>query len=79
MDLDAPWTPDELRDLYLLLQSEEFRTRLGLPAEGPLTLDQLGRLLGITKQAIQQTELRALRKMRRVAPSKLDALRVEAR
>lgn len=79
MDLDAPWTKDELRDLYLLLQSEEFRRRLGLPAEGPLTLDQLGRLFGITKQAIQQTELRALRKMRRVAPSKLDALRVEAR
>jgi len=41
--------------------------RHGLDGEPPRTLQEIGRSLGLTRQAVQQAEARALRQLRRPA------------
>src|SRR5256714_11731289 len=43
--------------------------RFGLNGEGPQTLEQVGRGLGITRERVRQLESRALRELRTVAPA----------
>lgn len=49
----------------------------GLDGEEPMTLDQIGVKLGITRERVRQLKVRALSKMRH--PSKLDEYRAQAR
>jgi RNA polymerase nonessential primary-like sigma factor len=43
--------------------------RFGLDGEPPRTLEEVGNNLGITRERVRQLETRALRELRRVAPS----------
>ena len=43
--------------------------RFGLNGEKPKTLEEVGELLGITRERVRQLETRALRELRRIAPS----------
>ena len=62
---------------HLLLQCDEFRARLGLP-EGPMTLEQVSVVLGVSRERVRQIEAAALRKLRTMADeSDLAALRAE--
>ena len=42
--------------------------RFGLEAQPPQTLDEIGRVLGVTRERVRQLETRALRELRAVAP-----------
>ena len=42
--------------------------RFGLDGESPKTLEEVGSILGITRERVRQLESRALRELRTVAP-----------
>jgi RNA polymerase primary sigma factor len=52
--------PDRLRELLVL--------RFGLDGRPPLTLEEVGTAIGVTRERVRQLESRALRELRAVAP-----------
>ncbi len=70
---------DEVIKVLATLGDRERRIvalRFGLTGEEPLTLEEVGRLFGLTRERIRQLEAKALAKLRH--PSRSAALRVEA-
>ena len=64
---------DELLIRLFLLSVPECRVRAGLPARGPLTLQQVADYVGVSRQAISQTERQAFRKIRlKLAKQQID-------
>jgi RNA polymerase primary sigma factor len=69
-------TSDRLRAVELQRALEQLRPRqqrvlverFGLGGEQPKTLEEVGALLGITRERVRQLETRALRELRAVAP-----------
>jgi RNA polymerase primary sigma factor len=62
----------DLRDALAQLKPRLQRVivlRFGLDGEPPRTLEEVGVTLGITRERVRQLETRALRELRRVAPS----------
>jgi RNA polymerase primary sigma factor len=47
---------------------EVIELRFGLSDQGPVSLEEIGRRLGITRERVRQLETRALRELRTVAP-----------
>ena len=45
-------------------EQEVVKMRYGLEDNSKMTLEEIGKLYGVTKECIRQTELRALKKMR---------------
>ena len=62
MHLLADWL-QELRPR----EQKLLRLRYGLGEEPPKTLEEIGRLFGVTRERIRQIELGAIRKLRRMA------------
>ncbi len=60
---------DRLRHVVVL--------RFGLNGEAPKTLEQVGSVLGVTRERIRQLEARALRELQSVAPELRLYLRAE--
>jgi RNA polymerase primary sigma factor len=69
-------TSDRLRAVELMRALEQLRPRqqrvlverFGLGGQPPKTLEEVGALLGITRERVRQLETRALRELRAVAP-----------
>jgi RNA polymerase primary sigma factor len=61
----------ELQQALLRLKPRQQRVlieRFGLDGQPPKTLEEVGRILGITRERVRQLETRALRELRSVAP-----------
>ena len=58
-------------------ESKILRLYFGLDGEEPMTLEQIGSLLGITRERVRQLETRALRELRIAAPGLEHYLRAE--
>ena len=50
-------------------QQRVLTERFGLDGEKPKTLEEVGVILGITRERVRQLETRALRELRSVAPA----------
>jgi RNA polymerase primary sigma factor len=69
-------TADRLRSVELARALAQLKPRLqrvlvlrfGLDEEQPRTLEEVGQVLGITRERVRQLETRALRELRHVAP-----------
>jgi RNA polymerase primary sigma factor len=60
---------NDIKDLLNTLKDREkevLRYRYGLENSQKSTLDEVGRLFGVTKECVRQTELRALRKLKSI-------------
>ena len=69
---------DEMMKVLATLNDRERRIvalRFGLTGEEPMTLEEVGKLFGLTRERIRQLEAKALAKLRH--PSRSAALRVE--
>ena len=69
---------DEMMKVLTTLNDRERRIialRFGLTGEEPMTLEEVGKLFGLTRERIRQLEAKALAKLRH--PSRSAALRVE--
>ena len=70
-------TSDKLRALELAKAVQSLKPRqqrvlierFGLDGGKPKTLEEVGQILGITRERVRQLETRALRELRQVAPS----------
>lgn len=63
-DDNAPFTPQEMRIVQALRACPESRLYTEYPAGVRLSLSQIGRLMGYSRQGVQRIEARAMRKIR---------------
>jgi RNA polymerase sigma factor (sigma-70 family) len=61
---DLRWTIHDLLNTLSDREAEIIRLRYGLTWEGPMSCEEVGKRLSVSKQRINQIELRALRKFR---------------
>lgn len=66
--LTAASLPENVHEALLLLNSREreiLKMRFGIGYENPLTLDDIGKSVGLTRERVRQIEKRALERLRR--------------
>ncbi len=63
---------DEVLSFLTDQEEEVLRSRFGLGESEPKTLEEIGKIFGVTRERIRQIEAKALRKLRH--PSKLKQL-----
>ena len=82
MEAATPSTEDEAVRASLTTQIEELlkqlkpreafiiRCRFGIDTDRPMTLEEIGKILGISRERVRQIEARALQKLKRLASAK---------
>ncbi len=82
MEATTPSAEDEAVKSSLAVQIEELlkqlkpreafiiRCRFGIDTEKPMTLEEIGKILGVSRERVRQIEARALQKLRRLASAK---------
>lgn len=63
----------QIRDLLKELQPREafiLKCRFGLDTERPMTLEEVGKMLGISRERVRQLEVRILEKLKKIASSR---------